>query len=143
MMSNQVNSRSAPQSDRIPSSTFGRRGLAARAGTRERPPSSEVAPDDSASNASHRRVPSAMNKVNGVSRNYGERQTVKTATTTRDSLQFRTRSPVKSSFENADANGPRPKSRHDARTSPRVVQTARKERPVQCPYINPSSMLVG
>ena len=95
-----MSARSTAQHDRVPSASFNRRGPAARNVTRERPTSSsEVAPDDSASNVSHRRVASGASKVNGGSKPFSERLTERTRITTKDLVQSRARSPVKSSFD--------------------------------------------
>lgn len=99
-MSGGMSARSTAQHDRVPSASFSRRGPAARTVMRERPTSSsEVAPDDSASNVSHRRVASGATKVNGGSKPFSERLTERTRITTKDVVQSRARSPVKSSFD--------------------------------------------
>lgn len=125
-MSQPTNSRSTLPHDRAQSASFPRRGTNPRAGAKERPLSSEVAPDDSASNASFRRVPSGGSKVNGSLRNYSERQNTKVTTTSRDHVSIRTRSPVKTSYDGADAQRPRKPSRSESKSSPFSAPVARK-----------------
>lgn len=97
-MSNAGSGRTRAEHDRGPSTTFGSRSraTASRLGTRERPPSSgEVIPEDSASNGPHRRVLSGSQRHNGFSKDSTERQMANIRVTKRDTLQVRTRSPVK------------------------------------------------
>ena len=124
-MSNTTTARAAAQQDRGPSTSFLKKGPTSRA---PRPPSSEVAPDDSASNVSHRRLPSGTTRTNGISKTTSERQTSKTQTTRRDTVQIRTRSPVKQSFNSGTADDPRGLARKEPHSSPRDVFAPKKEK---------------
>lgn len=100
-MSSAGNTRSRAEHDR-PSTTFGTkpRGTSTRVGARERPISSgEVIPEDSASNDPRTRTASGSQNANGVSRTYNERQNGKIQVTTRETLQVRSKSPLKTSFD--------------------------------------------
>ncbi|KAL8950465.1 MAG: hypothetical protein Q9222_003505 [Ikaeria aurantiellina] len=98
-MSTSVNPRSTAYNDRRTTTTIGAKPRlpSSRAAARERPTSSgEILPEDSASNAPTKT--DAPPRVNGYSRHTSERQTgrIHTQVTTRESLQVRTKSPVKS-----------------------------------------------
>ena len=99
-MSSSVNPRSAPNNDRRASATVGAkpRVPSSRTVPKGRPPSSsEVQPDDSASNAPHRRKPSGPEKSHGSTRTTTETQTERVNVRTRENVQIRIRSPVKAS----------------------------------------------
>ena len=125
-MSQPTSSRSTLPHDRAQSASFPRRGFNPRAGAKERPLSSEVVPDDSASNASFRKAPSGGSKTNGSARLHSERQGTQVTTTTRDHVQIRTRSPVKTSYDGADSQRPRRTSRPDPKSSLQDSSTAKK-----------------
>lgn len=125
-MSQPTSSRSTLPHDRAQSASFPRRGFNPRAGAKERPLSSEVVPDDSASNASFRKAPSGGTKANGSVRLHSERQGTQVTTTARDHVQIRTRSPVKTSYDGADIQRPRRTSRPDPKSSPHNLPTAKK-----------------
>ena len=131
-MSGFGNTRSAAQHDRVPSTSFSRRGPTSRASAR--PSSSgEVVPDDSASNASHRRAVSGTSRINGTLKSHSERQTSKVQLTTRENVDVRTRSPEKSSFtDGAEKNNSSGLSRQDGHMSSRGVPGFRHEKRVLC-----------
>ncbi|KAL8931445.1 MAG: hypothetical protein Q9211_006957, partial [Gyalolechia sp. 1 TL-2023] len=114
-MSTSANPRSAAPSDRRGTATSGAkpRVSSSRAAGKERPSSSgELLPDDSASNAPQ--TSHTTHRVNGHSRNTTERQTARihSKVTTRESLQVRTKSPVKSyAVHGNDIDTRQPKSR--------------------------------
>ncbi|KAL8918565.1 MAG: hypothetical protein Q9208_007277 [Pyrenodesmia sp. 3 TL-2023] len=127
-MSTSGNPRSVAHNDRRAATTSGAkpRVPSSRAAARERPTSSgEIQPEDSASNAPQE--PNTSHRVNGYSRNTTERQTarVQSHVTTRETLQVRTKSPVKSFPLNGDAaDDRRPRSRDLDRMSSPPVATA-------------------
>ena len=127
-MSNVGNARSAAQHERVQSTSFGRKGSSSRTPTRDRPPSSsELVPDDSASNVSPQGAVSGGSKVNGVSKPYSEKETRKIQGTTRESLYVRMRSPVKKSFgDGADERIPRGLSPQDGQVAPGTMPGVRK-----------------
>ena len=129
-MSNAAKPRSAAQHDRMPSASLSRRAPTSRASVRDRLPSSgEVVPDDSASNVSHRRVPSGSSRVNGTSKFVGEKQTGKFQVTSRDSVQIRTRSPMKSSFEDIqNLNGSKARGEKEIQPGRRGISGVKKEK---------------
>ncbi|KAG8531692.1 uncharacterized protein KY384_003324 [Bacidia gigantensis] len=137
-MSNTTTARAPSQNDRGTTASFLRRRPTSRAA---RPPSSEVAPDDSASNVSHRRAPSGQGRPNGISKTINERTTSKTQTTRRDTVQIRTRSPPKSSFDGLDAGKVGDILRKEPQSSPRSVPAAKKEKQALKPW-KPSACLI-
>ncbi|KAL9098405.1 MAG: hypothetical protein Q9163_005928 [Psora crenata] len=141
-MSNAGNARSPAQHDRIPSVSFSRRGPSSRATTRERPSSSsELIPDDSASNAPPRRATSGASKANGVSKSYTERQTGKVQVTTRENVQIRIRSPLKSSFGDGGEDGSLGNvSKPDGHAAPKNLPSARRDKKPLRPW-EPSASL--
>ncbi len=97
-MSGSANPRSAPNNDRRTSATTSAkpRVPSSRTGTKGRPGSAgEVQPDDSASNAPHRRKPSGPERAHGSTRTTTERRTERVTDTTRENVRIRIRSPVK------------------------------------------------
>lgn len=107
-MSTSTNARSTAYNDRRTITTSGAkpRVPSYRAAAKERPSSSgDILPDDSASNAPRRT--NASHRVNGSSRSITERQTerIRSQTTTKGSLQVRTKSPVKSPVESYAVDG--------------------------------------
>ncbi|KAL8735199.1 MAG: hypothetical protein Q9166_001075 [cf. Caloplaca sp. 2 TL-2023] len=147
-MSSSVNPRSTAYNDRRTPTTSGAkpRVPSSRVAVKERPTSSgDIVPDDSASNAPQRST--APHKVNGYSRNATERQTerVQSQVTTRERLQLRTKSPVKS--YPVDGNGidaPRPRSRDYGRLSSPVPATApipRREKATLSPWKPQASLI--
>ncbi|KAL9123908.1 MAG: hypothetical protein Q9217_006709 [Psora testacea] len=129
-MSSRGNARSAAQHDCVPSTSFGKRVPSLRVATNERPPSAgELIPEDSASNVSHRRAVSGAGKVNGASNFHSERETGKIQVTTRDNLLIRTRSPVKTSFDDGvEEKRSRTPSRQDGQAVHRIVPGLKKEK---------------
>ncbi|KAL9003124.1 MAG: hypothetical protein Q9188_003988 [Gyalolechia gomerana] len=128
-MSTSANPRSAAHNDRRGTTTSGAkpRVPSSRAAGKERPTASgELLPDDSASNAPQRS--NTSHRVNGYSRNTTERQSarIRSQVTTRESLQVRTKSPVKSyAADTSDVDNGRPRSRDfDRRSSPMAAPTA-------------------
>lgn len=139
-MSTAANPRSAAHNDRRNATTSGAkpRVPSSRTTTRERPTSSgELLPDDSASNAPQRS--NTSHRANGYSRNTSERQTTRihSQITTRESLQVRTKSPMKSyAVDGNNIDTGRPNSQgFDRRSSPAAALTAasqpRKEKATQ------------
>jgi hypothetical protein len=135
-MSSSANARSVAENSRRPSTTTGAkiRAPSSRVNAKERPLSSgEVIPEDSASNAPHRRSASGTSKPNGgIGRGFGGSQTERIHLATRDNLQVRTRSPVKLSKgddveEGVPADVP---SRQDSRAADRPARNPRKEKEV-------------
>ena len=101
-MSSSANPRSVAYNERRPtaSNSAKPRVTSSQQEERQKPGSSgEVFPDDSASNAPHKKNASGSQRINSYSRNTSERQTekVQSQVTTRETVQIRTRSPVKSS----------------------------------------------
>ena len=97
-MSTTANARNTAENNGRPSATSGAhpRAPSSRLGAKDRPLSStEVIPDDSASNGPHRRKASGSQKLNGSTAKSGERQTGRVHLATRENLHVRTRSPVK------------------------------------------------
>ena len=138
-MSNSANPRSAPNHDRRTSATASAkpRVPSSRTGTRGRPGSSgEVQPDDSASNAPHRRNPSGAERANGSTWTTTERQTARVNVTTRENVQLRKWSPVKGSAVN-DKGGWHSEARKPQRlgspTSEALPSPGRKEKEKEPP----------
>jgi len=113
-------------SDAARGPTQNSRRTAATSGARPRVPSSrteeayldtagEVRPQDSASNAPHRRAPSGSHRGNGPLRN-SERRVEKTTVTSTDKVHIRTRSPMKPSAGDKTTSTP-PVSRGTSRTT--------------------------
>ncbi len=134
-MSSSANARSVAENSRRPSTTTGAkiRAPSSRVNAKERPLSSgEVIPEDSASNAPHRRSVSGTSKANGgIGRGFGGSQTERIHLATRDNLQVRT-SPVKlykgdDVEEGVPADVP---SRQDSRAADRQAPNPRKEKKV-------------
>ena len=98
-MSSSANPRSAPNNDRRTSATTAKpRASSSRTGAKGPFGSSgEIQPDDSASNAPHRRKASGRDKAHGSTRTTTERQTERVNITTKESTRLRVRSPVKAS----------------------------------------------
>ena len=100
-MSNAGPTRARTEPDRGPTNVFGahsksRGGPSSRVNAKERPLSSgEVIPEDSASNIGGRQTASGTYRTNGTSTVLGKR-TERVRETTREKLQVRTKSPVKS-----------------------------------------------
>ena len=119
-MSSSANPRSAPNNDRRTSATTSAkpRVASSRTGAKGRPGSSgEVQPDNSASNAPHRRKPSGAERPNGSRRTTTEKRTERVNVSTRENVQHRIRSPVKApagddkgSWNSKDQRSPRPSS---------------------------------
>lgn len=133
-MSTSANTRSPAENSRRPSTTTGAKSRApsSRVAGRERPfSSSEVIPEDSASNGPQRRSASGTSKSNGGSvRTFGGRQTERIHLATRDNLQVRTRSPVKATKENdMEERGSAEKpSRQGSRAAERPAPVLKKEK---------------
>ncbi|KAL8816197.1 MAG: hypothetical protein Q9223_004757 [Gallowayella weberi] len=127
-MSFSTNPRSTAYNDRRTAATSGAkpRVPSSRAAAKERPTSSgDIVPEDSASNAPQRSNPS--HRVNGYSRNTTERQTerLQSQVTTRERLQVRTKSPVKSYTVHGNGTDSRPSgSREAGQTSSPVAAIA-------------------
>ncbi|KAL8719289.1 MAG: hypothetical protein Q9225_003691 [Loekoesia sp. 1 TL-2023] len=149
-MSTSANLRSAAYNDRRTTATSGAkpRVPSSRAAGKEKATSSgEVLPDDSASNAPQRS--NAPHRVNRYSRNTTERQTarIRSQVTTRESLQVRTKSPVKSyAVDGNDEDTERPRSRDfDRRSSPAAAATIapqpRKEKASRPPWKPQASLI--
>ncbi|KAL8709328.1 MAG: hypothetical protein Q9220_005921 [cf. Caloplaca sp. 1 TL-2023] len=137
-MSTSGNPRNTAYNDRRTTTTTGAklRFPSSRAAARERPTSSgEILPEDSASNAPTKADPPP--RVNGYSRHTSERQTgrIHTQVTTKESLQVRTKSPVKRYGVDGDhTDTRRPISRESADfDSPAVAAAAarKKEKPAR------------
>ena len=99
-MSSSANPRSAANNDRRTSATVSAkpRVPSSRIEPKGRPgPAGEVQPDDSASNAPHRRKFSVPEKSHGSTRTTNERQTERVSVRTRENVQIRIRSPMKAS----------------------------------------------
>ena len=97
-MANTGNTRRAIFNDQRTSANISTRSRppSSRLGAQGRPESREdVLPQDSASNAPHRRAASDAQKANGSTRITTERQTEKIRFATRDNMRIHTRSPVK------------------------------------------------
>ena len=97
--------------------------------------SSEVIPEDSASNGPHRRSASGTSKVNGGSgRAFEGRQTERVHLATRDNVQIRTRSPVRMFEMNGlgvmDTAELEPNQGGRAAEQPQTL--AKKEKAAQC-----------
>lgn len=134
-MSNAGHGRTRTEHDRGPSTTFGARSRAtfSRMGARERPPSSgEVIPEDSASNGPHRRAPSGSQRPNGLAKDSSEQHKTNLRVTTRDSLQMRTRSPVKGPpGDDAEDIFSRGAPRQSGQTVPKATPpTAKEKKPI-------------
>ena len=139
-MLNSKNARSTADNSRQPSATSGDkfRAPSSQSGTRERPLSfAEVIPDDSASNGPGRRSASGAQKING-SIKISERKTGRVHLATRENLQVRTRSPVKSPLDDGIEDGG-PKQRTSTRQSGLVVEgqakAPRKEKKASREYL--------
>ena len=104
-------------SDAVRGPAYGGRRTAATAGARPRvassridardysDPAGEVYPQDSASNAPERRKSPVVAKSHRSTRNMVmERRSERTTTTTKDTLQSRTRSPAKARIEKLEAH---------------------------------------
>ena len=122
-MSTSVNPRGVAYNDRRPTATSGAKPRlpSSRAAGKERPTSSgELLPDDSASNAPQRS--NSSQKPNEYSRITADRHSARihSQVTTRESLQVRTKSPVRSyAVDGADVDLERPRSRDlDRKSSP-------------------------
>ncbi|KAL8969485.1 MAG: hypothetical protein Q9183_001971 [Haloplaca sp. 2 TL-2023] len=107
-MSTATNPRNTAYNDRRTATTTGAKPRLAsyRTAAKERPSSSgDIGPDDSASNAPRRT--NASIRTNGSVRSVAEKQTerVRSQITSRESLQVRTKSPVKSSVKSFPVNG--------------------------------------
>jgi len=134
-MSTSANARNAAETSRRPSTSTGAkiRPPSSRVAAIERPFSSgEVIPEDSASNAPHRRSASGTSKINGSSRSFGGRQTERIHLTTRDSFQVRTRSPVKApAGDGVEERSPTDiPSKQGSRAAERPAPAPRKEKKV-------------
>ena len=147
-MSTTANARKTADNSRRSSATSGAHAKApsSRLVARERTLSSaEVIPEDSASNGPRRRSASGAQKTNGSTTTFGEKQTARVHLATRENLQFRTRSPVKTSVGDG-VEDRKVKERVLARQSGRTVeeqaQSTRKERmaPCGCPLTNAVSI---
>ena len=132
-MSTTTNARNPADSSRRPSTTSGTKARvpSSRVAAKERGLSSgEVIPEDSASNPPHRRSASGTSKVNGSTRGISERQKERVHLVTRETLQVRTRSPVKAPI----VDGGRDRipsdlpSREGSRASERPASAPRKEK---------------
>ena len=122
-MLNTKNARNTADSSRQPSATSGDnfRAPSSYLGTKERPLSSaEVIPDDSASNGPGRRSASGAQKPNG-SIKFSERKTGRVHLATRENLQVRTRSQVKTPLGDGFEDG-ESKQRTSTRQSGLVVE---------------------
>ena len=113
--------RGPPQSSRRTTATSGARPRVPSSRTEEAylDAGGEVRPQDSASNAPHRRAPSGSHRGNGPPRNY-DRRVEKTTVTTTDKVQVRTRSPLKASAGDG-ATDITPVSRGASRTTYRPI----------------------
>ncbi|KAL8698129.1 MAG: hypothetical protein Q9201_006737 [Fulgogasparrea decipioides] len=147
-MSASTNPRSTIYNDRRTTATAGAkpRVPSIRAARQERPSSAgDILPDDSASNAPQK--PSTSSRFNGYSRNTSQRQTerLRSQVTTRESLQVRTKSPVKSYA--VDGNGvdirqPRlPDYNRMSSPTPATISVSRKEE-VTLPPWKPKASLI-
>lgn len=97
-MTSTGNARKAAFNDQRTSANIGARSRppSSRIGAQGRPESREdVLPQDSASNAPHKRAASDAQRANGSSRITTERQTERIRFATRDNVRIHTRSPVK------------------------------------------------
>ncbi|KAF6240962.1 hypothetical protein HO173_000755 [Letharia columbiana] len=147
-MSTTANARNTAENSRRPSATSGAKSRASssRLGARERPLSSaEVIPEDSASNGPHKRSASGAQKRNGSTTTFGERQTGRVHLATRESLQVRTRSPVKVPVSDGIEDWGS-KERVSARQSSPAVegqaQAPRKEKKAALPPWKPQASLI-
>ena len=119
---------------RRPSATPGAQsGAPSRLGARESRPlsSTEVIPEDSASNGPHRRSPSGAQKQNGTTTMFSERRTGRVHLASRDNLQVRTRSPVKASIsDGVEDRGSKESvpTRNGGRKAKGLAQSPRKEK---------------
>ena len=107
-MSTSTNTRNTAYNDRRTATTSGAKPRLAshRTAAKDRSSSSgDIGPDDSASKAPRRA--DASIRTNGSARSAAERQTerVRSQITSRESLQVRTKSPVKSSVKSFPVNG--------------------------------------
>ncbi|KAL8803692.1 MAG: hypothetical protein Q9182_003024 [Xanthomendoza sp. 2 TL-2023] len=144
-MSSSTNPRGTAYNDRRTAATTGAkpRVPSSRAAAKERPTSSgDIVPEDSASNA-----PQRSQRINGYSRHTTERQTerLQAQVTTRERLQVRTKSPIKSYTVHGNGTDPRPSGSQEAgQTSSPVAAIAsipRKEK-VALPPWKPQASLV-
>lgn len=147
-MSTTANARNTAENSRRPSATSGAKSRASssRLGARERPLSSaEVIPEDSASNGPHKRSASGAQNRNGSTTTFGERQTARVHLATRESLQVRTRSPVKVPVVDGVEDWGS-KERVSARQSSPAVegqaQAPRKEKKAALPPWKPQASLI-
>ena len=137
-MSTTANARKTAENSRRPSATSGAhsRAPSSRLVAREQTLSSaEVIPEDSASNAPHRRSASGAQKMNGSTTTFGEKQTGRVHLATRENLHFRTRSPVKSSVGDGGEDRKvkeRALTRQGSRAVEGQAQSSRKERRAPC-----------
>ncbi|KAK4694803.1 gamma-tubulin complex component 2, partial [Lecanoromycetidae sp. Uapishka_2] len=146
-MSTSANARNAAENSRRPSTTTGAklRAPSSRVAGKDRTfSSSEVIPEDSASNGPHRRTASGASKLNGGSgRSVGGRQTERIHLATRDNLQVRTRSPVKLPKSDIAEDGGPPNVPLDqgSRAAERPIPAPRKEKDAPISWIPQASLI--